>query len=86
MEEDTFSLGEEDTFSLGDEIPFLMEEVPPPKGRGTSSLRKKRCACLEPEPELEPVGEDVCGLNLVLVQQNHLVVAAEKTTLGPTGS
>jgi hypothetical protein len=37
--------------------------------------------CLEPESELEPVGEDILGLDLVLVQEHYLVVAAVQSSL-----
>jgi hypothetical protein len=37
--------------------------------------------CLEPESELEPVGEGVLGLDLVLVQEHYLVVAAVQSSL-----
>jgi hypothetical protein len=37
--------------------------------------------CLEPESELEPVGEGILGLDLVLVQENYLVVAAVQSSL-----
>jgi hypothetical protein len=37
--------------------------------------------CLEPESELEPVGEDILGLDLILVQEHYLVVAAVQSSL-----